>query len=125
MGNVVAFGRRADVIPLDRARDRRLTSQEIKDLPTASEVEFPQSADAASSHCQTSSGVFKRFSPTRFARGSAKPSKHPDQDAYLLVLLADQERTAGRDAEALSLLEAAYAAFDHRTDRQHGCMASG
>jgi hypothetical protein len=30
---------------------------------------------------------------------------------------------AGRDAEARSLLDAAYAAFDRRTNGQQGCMA--
>jgi hypothetical protein len=41
---------------------------------------------------------------------------YPDQDAYLLVLLADQAVTAGRNEQALSLLDAAYAAFDRQIE---------
>lgn len=38
--------------------------------------------------------------------------KHPERDAFLLLLLADQELTAGRCEQAKSLIDAAYDAFD-------------
>jgi hypothetical protein len=121
MGNVVVFRRRVGVFPLDTARDRRLISSECKDVPT----EPSRRDDPASSASETSPIPFNCFGATRFARGLAKTSRKPDHDAYLLVLLADQEMIAGRDAEARSLLDAAYAAFDRRTNGQQGCMASG
>jgi hypothetical protein len=55
----------------------------------------------------------------------AKTSQKPDNDAYLLVLLADQEMIAGRDAEARCLLDAAYAVFDRNINGHWGCKASG
>ena len=119
MGNVVVFRRRVDVFPLDSARDCRLTSRECKDVPTG----LSRRDDPASSAAETSAIPFNRFGATRFARGLVKTSRKPDQDAYLLVLLADQEMIAGRDAEARSLLDAAYAAFDRRTNGQQGCLA--
>jgi hypothetical protein len=120
MGNVVVFRRRVDVFPLDTARDRRLTSRECKDVPTG----LSQGDNPASSS-QKSPIAFDRFGATRIARGLAKTCRKPDHDAYLLVLLADQEMIAGRDAEARALLDAAYAAFDRRTNPQQGCKASG
>ncbi len=71
-----------------------------------------------SSASEKSSIRFNRFGATRFARRLAKNSQKPDHDAYLLVLLADQEMIAGRDAEARSLLDAAYAAFDRKINGQ-------
>jgi hypothetical protein len=121
MGNVVVFRRRVDVFPLDTVRDRRLTPCECKDAPMG----LSRSHDPAGSASETSSIPFNCFGATRFAHGFAKTGRKPDHDAYLLVLLADQELTAGRDAEARSLLDAAYAAFDRRTNGQQGCMASG
>jgi hypothetical protein len=119
MGNVVVFRRRVDVFPLDTARDRGFTSRGCKDLPTG----LSRRGDPASS--EKSPIPFNRFGATRFALGLAKASRKPDNDAYLLVLLADQEMIAGRDAEARSLLDAAYAAFDCRINRRQGSIASG
>jgi hypothetical protein len=121
MGNVVVFRGRVDASPLDTARDRHFTSCECKDQPT----ELLRRDDSAVPASETSPIPFNRFGATRFARGLAKTNRQPDQDAYLLVLLADQERIDGRDAEARSLLEAAYAAFDRRTNGQSGCIARG
>jgi hypothetical protein len=56
----------------------------------------------------------KRFGLARFTWGGNNAPSQSDRDAYLLVLLADQELAAGRHAEARSLLDAAYDAFDQR-----------
>jgi hypothetical protein len=114
MGNVVVFQRRVDVFPL-------VTDRECKDVPAG----LSRTDDLANPASETSSIPFNRFGATRVARGLAKISRKPEHDAYLLVLLADQEMIAGRDAEARSLLDAAYAAFDRGTNGQPGCMASG
>jgi len=45
-----------------------------------------------------------------FARYIATSASEPDP--YLLVLLADQELDSNRSADAVSLIEAAYRAFD-------------
>jgi hypothetical protein len=120
MGNVVVFRRRVDVFPLDAAGDGQPTSKQCKDVLTG----LSQRDDAPSSSEQFPVR-FNRFNATRFARGLAKPCRKPDYDAYLLVLLADQEMIAGRDAEARSLLDAAYAAFDRSANGQQGFQASG
>jgi hypothetical protein len=53
----------------------------------------------------------------------ARTTRHADPDAYTLVLLADQELTAGRDDQAETLLNAAYAAFDRRPNNRSGAAA--
>jgi hypothetical protein len=121
MGKVFVFRRRVDVFPTDTARDPGLTSGERKDVPMG----LSSSDNPATSASEKSPIPFNRFGATRFARKLAKASRKPDHDAYLLVLLADQEMIAGRDAEARSLLDAAYAAFDRRTNGRQGCKASG
>jgi hypothetical protein len=60
---------------------------------------------------------------TRSARGTS--GREPEHDAYLLVLLADQELTAGRNDEAAALLDAAYDAFDLCAGDRWGITASG
>jgi hypothetical protein len=62
--------------------------------------------------------MLKRFGLGRFAGVVPKAIKHSDEDAYLLVLLADQELAAGREEQAACLLDAAYAAFDCATPRR-------
>jgi hypothetical protein len=58
--------------------------------------------------------IFKRFS-ARLSVPECALARRPANDAYLLVLLADQELGAGRGEQAQSLLEAAYASFDEAT----------
>jgi hypothetical protein len=125
MGNIVVFQRRADGVPLDPPRDHRLVCGESKDLDTDYETGLPRCIPAEDSTSQASPTVFKGVGTARFAPGARKTLKHPDHDAYLLVLLADQELTEGRDAEARCLLDAAYAAFDRQTADQKDRLASG
>jgi len=47
-----------------------------------------------------------------FARSGVNFAGHLVEDAYLLVLLAEQAIRAGRDEQAYTLVDAAYAAFD-------------
>jgi hypothetical protein len=124
MGNIVVFQRRSGVVSLDTARDRRLTPCESKDLRTGSEAGLARSAHTGGSTSRSPPTVLKHLGLTRFAWGTVETGRS-DHDAYLLVLLADQELTAGRDAEARCLLDAAYAAFDRRTGDQTGCVARG
>jgi hypothetical protein len=49
-----------------------------------------------------------------FARSDVKSAEDFVEDAYLLVLLAEQAIRAGRDGQACTLVDAAYAAFDRR-----------
>jgi hypothetical protein len=49
-----------------------------------------------------------------FARSGVKSAGDLVEDAYLLVLLAEQAIRAGRDEQAYTLMDAAYAAFDRR-----------
>jgi hypothetical protein len=58
--------------------------------------------------------VLKRLGGRQFPRDSIKPARNLVEDAYLLVLLADQEVGAGRVAQAQILVDAAYAAFDRK-----------
>jgi hypothetical protein len=82
--------------------------------------EIPRGAGGQKSASWKFPVVFKRFGLARFMRGTAKPGADADPDAYLLVLLADQELTVGRDEQAEILIDAAFAAFDRQTPRQTG-----
>jgi hypothetical protein len=57
--------------------------------------------------------VLKRLGRLRFGPTGSNPGG--DEDGYLLVLAAEQEIVAGRDEQAQSLVNAAYAVFDRRT----------
>lgn len=78
------------------------------------EVGYPRSVQAEKSASWGLPFNMKRFGLERFTPGGDKAPSKSDRDAYLLVLLADQELAAGREAEARSLLDAAYDAFDQR-----------
>ena len=62
--------------------------------------------------------ILKRFGRSRLARTTAEGNVGSAEDAYLLVLLAEQELAAGREDQACSLIEAAYNAFDRRIQDQ-------
>jgi hypothetical protein len=93
------------------------------DLPEALQADFSGSVGVRKTVSWKLPVVFKRFGLTRFVRETAKVGGPADLDAYLLVLLADQELTAGRDDQAQTLLDAAYAGFDRQAhgqrDAQH------
>lgn len=61
-------------------------------------------------------GFKKRLSSLRFRRSLSKSPPAKASDPYLLILLADQELVEGREQQAKSLVEAAYEAFDQRTE---------
>jgi hypothetical protein len=97
MGNVIVFRRHADAVPTDSSSPH---------LANVCDFGRQQAAVIA---IRTPLGLKQ---PSRETRGAkATP------DGYLLVLLADQELSAGRDRQALSLLDAAYAAFDRQSGK--------
>lgn len=114
MGNLVVFRRRAGLISLDVANDQYPAASERKDRLEPPLSDFTLGRRDKKSISWGLPDVFRRFGLARFARAvvNASPASHPD--AYLLVLLADQELTAGRDQQAQVLVDAAYAAFDQR-----------
>ena len=61
-------------------------------------------------------GLMKRFSSGRFTRALFKVPTVTENDPYLLILLADQELDEGREEQARYLVEAAYEAFDQRSN---------
>ena len=61
--------------------------------------------------------VVARTPVRRTELASVTPPAAAEPDPYLLVLLADQEIEADRQANAESLIEAAYAAYDQSTFR--------
>jgi hypothetical protein len=61
-------------------------------------------------------GLMKRFGSGRFARALLKPPQTTENDPYLLILLADQELVGGREEQARYLVEAAYEAFDQKSN---------
>jgi hypothetical protein len=123
MGNIVVFPREANPGPLGATNGCRQISCESKDLRALPESDMPQGTQTDRLISQISLSIFRHFGLTPFA--PVKLATKPDPDAFLLVLLADQEFTAGRDDEARSLLDAAYAAFDRQTENQPGCFARG
>ena len=61
-------------------------------------------------------GLMKRLSSGRFARALFKAPSVTENDPYVLVLLADQELDEGREEQARYLVEAAYEAFDQKSN---------
>ena len=60
-------------------------------------------------------GLMDRLGAGRLPRPDARPVRELNTDPYLLVLLADQELTDGREDQARCLVEAAYDVFDRKT----------
>jgi hypothetical protein len=123
MGNLVVFRREADSDPLDNAGDHYSATAASKELPETVAADCPLDVRGKNSASWTLPVAFRRFGLTRFARGTVPTGANADPDGYLLVLLADQELTAGRDTQALTLLDAAYAAFDRQRHGQPCRMA--
>jgi hypothetical protein len=61
-------------------------------------------------------GLMKRFGSGLFARTLVKSPPITESDPYLLVLLADQELGEGREEQAIYLVDAAYEAFDQKSN---------
>jgi hypothetical protein len=123
MGNVVNFRREPDLVPPEVAGNPRSASSGTRDMSLGSGVTLPANIHVDKSTVRSPSAICKRIGVTRSAPGTS--GKEPDDDAYLLVLLADQELTAGRSDEAAALLDAAYDAFDRCTVDEWGITASG
>ena len=81
-----------------------------------SEIMKSFDAEAGRSNAWTLPVIFQYFSVADQLPAVAANSNFND-DAYLLVMLADQELNDGRAEQALELLDAAYAAFDQMTLR--------
>jgi hypothetical protein len=123
MGNVVNFRRKPDLVPPEVAGNPRSASSGNSDVSLGSGMGLPAHVHAEMSAVRSPSAVCKRIGVTQSARGTS--AVEPDDDAYLLVLLADQELTAGRSDEAAALLDAAYDAFDRCTVDDWAITASG
>jgi hypothetical protein len=61
-------------------------------------------------------GLMKNFRSAQIARSLLVTQQKPDIDAYLLLVLADQELTEGREEQARYLVEAAYEVFDRKAE---------
>lgn len=115
MGNLVVFRREADPVALDAGTGRSAVPPDNIAWPDPLDAEFLQHVRGGKS---SSLAVFRRFAGPRTVHDMAAIATHPDLDGYLLVLLADNEFTAGRDLQAETLLDAAYAAFDRHAPSQ-------
>jgi hypothetical protein len=124
MGNLVVFRRDDSPVPRGVTGKRYTVPSESQNWPRAVPIGFSQSVRSGKPASWALPGVFTRHRLTRFSRDAANTETHVDPDAYLLVLLADQERTAGRDEQAQSLLDAAYAAFDRNAVDQPDRMSN-
>jgi hypothetical protein len=96
----------AGTFNLPGTKDWHMTSQPI----------VPLRARAAEHDPSAFPLVLKRPGRTWFARFGAEPARQADP--YLLVLVAEQEIRAGREQDARTLVDAAYAAFDRRIGDQ-------
>jgi hypothetical protein len=122
VGNLIDFRRDADPVPLDVASNVRSDSSKSTDLPESLQANFSGGVGVRKTVSWKLPIVFKRFGLTRFVRETAKVGAPADLDAYLLVLLADQELIAGRDDQAQTLLDAAYAVFDRQAHGERGAQ---
>ena len=120
----VVFRRETDPVSPDIANHDPLSSERSMGSPAGQEADFRRNVYARRAPGGELPPAFRRGGMTRFSRGQTTIARQQaDRDAYLLVLLADQELAAGRDEQARSLVEAAYAAFDHQDGGQYGCSA--
>jgi hypothetical protein len=119
MGNIVVFRRKVVSVPPGTAGNHA-TSPDSKNWPEALDAKFSPNV---SSEKSTSWAIFRLHGVSRFTRGSVRTDTRPHPDGYLLVLLADQEFIAGRDLQAETLLDAAYAAFDSQDNLQPNRVA--
>jgi hypothetical protein len=78
------------------------------------EVVIPSRARVAEQNPPAFPVVVQYLRWTWFSPGGFRPARRVVEDAHLFVLLAQQEIGAGRENQARSLIEAAYAAFDRR-----------
>jgi hypothetical protein len=109
VANLVVFRRAVDRDTLDPSGDHPVTPSDSKDSPKALNARLFRRIRGGKSNPWA---AFKRISLARCLRGIVKTGAYTDLDGYLLVLLAEQELTAGREQQAQSLLDAAYTAFD-------------
>jgi hypothetical protein len=123
MGDLVAFRREADPASPDSAASGGSVLRDSRDRPGGADPGFPRTTRPRRPGVGGPSASFRRLGATRSGSTLIRTS-HPDSDPYLLVLLADQELTAGRDEQACCLLDAAYAAFDRQTDGEFGSTTS-
>ena len=107
MGNLVVFRREIDAVHLD------LVGGHYYGVPASRDASAPGAVQASS---PWASAVVSK----RFAREEPATTTRTDPDGYLLVMLADQEHSAGRQLQALTLLDAAYAAFDRQAQDHWG-----
>jgi hypothetical protein len=63
-------------------------------------------------------GLTKCLGSGRAARSALRTPPKPDIDAHLLLVLADQELTEGREEQARYLVEAAYEALDRKAEAE-------
>jgi hypothetical protein len=111
MGNLINFLREVDSSPRALPPAIGVCSEPLSSRQTAQPKPAPWTFPV----------VFRHLA--RFARGGTASVPHVHPDAYTLVLLADQELTAGRDNQAETLLNAAYSAFDRQVATGSGAAA--
>jgi hypothetical protein len=121
MGNLVNFRNEVDPVPLDPVGNNWSSSPASNNRVEPLQAPLSQHDTGKKSAPWTFPVVFRHL--TRFARSAARTAPHVDPDAYTLVLLADHELTAGRDDQAETLLDAAYAAFDRQANDRSGAVA--
>ncbi len=63
--------------------------------------------------------LMKRLGSSWFARVLSKPAPMTQDDPYLLLLLADQAFDAGREEQAIYLVETVYEVFDRQKNITH------
>jgi hypothetical protein len=115
MGNLVVFRRDTDPVSRDVTTSKYSDQSDGKAWPDAIAADLAPGDRTWKPASWALTDAFRRFGLSRFLRRTAKSGRQVDLDAYLLVLLADQELTAGRDEQAQALVDAAYAAFDGKT----------
>src|ERR1700742_204765 len=111
MVNLVVLLRDPDSTPLDPAANHSALSSAGNDRSDALLAAFGHDGNDKSIP-STFATAARRIGWTRFTRGAGRSRTRPRLDPYTLVLLADQEFLDGRGEQAMTLLDAAYAAFD-------------
>jgi hypothetical protein len=118
LGNLANFRREVDPVPPDPVGSSWSSPPAGNDHSETFQAPLRQDYGQKKSASWTFFLLFRHL--TRFARGVARTTRRANPDGYALVLLADQELTAGRDNQAKTLLDAAYTAFDRQADGRSG-----
>jgi hypothetical protein len=121
MSNLIVFRQEANPDTDGADSDNRSVAIAGKDWSRSVEAQFSRSHQGRKPAAWAMPAMTRRSGLLRIAVRAAQADAQIGLDAHLFMLLADQELTAGRDQQAETLLDAAYAAYDRQAHDKSIC----